>query len=71
MKEDKVKILWSGITGRTGREAVLLAKDNDKVEIVAGICRSNEEYYNYDELDEIKEDFDVTVQSVTPKKVRN
>lgn len=58
---EKVKILWSGITGRTGREAIEIAKDSDTVEIVAGLSRSNTNYYNYDELDNIKEDFDVIV----------
>lgn len=58
---EKVKILWSGITGRTGREAIELAKDSDMVEIVVGLSRSNTDYYNYDELDKIKEDFDVIV----------
>ena len=58
---EKVKILWSGITGRTGREAIEIAKDSDTVEISAGLSRSNENYYNYDELDNIKEDFDVIV----------
>ena len=58
---EKVKILWSGITGRTGREAIELAKNSDTVEIVAGLSRSNTNYYNYDELDNIKEDFDVIV----------
>lgn len=57
----KVKVLWSGITGRTGREACELVKTNSEVEIVAGISRNNKEYYNYDELDNIKEDFDVIV----------
>lgn len=59
---EKVKILWSGITGRTGREAIALAKDSDTVEIVAGLSRSNTNYYNYDELDKIKEDFDIIVE---------
>lgn len=59
---EKVKILWSGITGRTGREAIALAKDSDTVEIVAGLSRNNENYYSYDELDKIKEDFDVIVE---------
>ena len=58
---EKVKILWSGITGRTGREAIEIAKDSDTVEIVAGLSRSNTNYYNYDELDKIKESFDVIV----------
>ncbi len=58
---EKVKILWSGITGRTGREAIELAKDSDMVEIVVGLSRSNTDYYNYDELNKIKEDFDVIV----------
>lgn len=58
---NKVKVLWSGITGRTGREAQEIVKDNNNVEIVAGICRSDSRYYNYDELEKIKEDFDVIV----------
>lgn len=58
---EKVKILWSGITGRTGKEAQEIAKLSDSVEIVAGVCRSDSNYYNYDELDKIKEDFDVIV----------
>lgn len=58
---EKVKILWSGITGRTGKEAMEIAKESDSVEIVAGLSRSNENYYNYDELANIKEDFDVIV----------
>lgn len=58
---EKVKILWSGITGRTGKEAVEIAKESGSVEISGGLSRSNENYYNYDELDNIKEDFDVIV----------
>lgn len=58
---EKVKLLWSGITGRTGKEAVEIAKESGSVEISAGLSRSNENYYNYDELDNIKEDFDVIV----------
>ena len=58
---EKVKILWSGITGRTGKEAGEIAKESGSVEISAGLSRSNENYYNYDELDNIKEDFDVIV----------
>lgn len=57
----KVKVLWSGITGRTGKEALELAKLSNSVEIVAGICRSDNSFYNYDELDSIKEDFDVII----------
>lgn len=57
----KVKVLWSGITGRTGKEALEIAKASDSVEIVAGICRSDSNFYNYDELDSIKEDFDVII----------
>ena len=58
---EKTKILWSGITGRTGVCALELAKQSNSVEIVAGICRSNPSYYHYNELDNIKEDFDVIV----------
>lgn len=59
---EKVKILWSGITGRTGREAIEIAKNSDTVEIVVGLSRSNTNYYNYDEIDKIKEDFDIIVE---------
>lgn len=58
---DKVRILWSGITGRTGREALQLSMESDNIEIVAGICRNASNFYNYDELDKITEDFDVIV----------
>ncbi len=58
---NKVKVLWSGITGRTGKEALEIAKVSDSVEIVAGICRSDNNFYHYDELDSIKENFDVIV----------
>ncbi len=61
MCETKVRILWSGITGRTGQEALKIAKENNEVEIVAGICRSDNKYYTYDELDKIKEEFDIIV----------
>lgn len=57
----KVRILWSGVTGRTGKEALEIAKTSDLVEIVAGISRSNQNFYNYNELDKIKEEFDVIV----------
>lgn len=58
---NKVKILWSGITGRTGQEALKVIKDNNMAEIVAGICRSDSNYYNYDNLNDIKQEFDVIV----------
>ena len=58
---NKVKILWSGITGRTGKEALEVVKTDSNVEIVAGICRSDDRFYNYEELDNIKEEFDVIV----------
>ena len=58
---NRVKILWSGITGRTGQEALKVIKDNNMAEIVAGICRSDSNYYNYDNLNDIKEEFDVIV----------
>lgn len=58
---NKVKVLWSGITGRTGKEALQLSKESDSVEIVAGICRNDSNFYTYDELDKINEDYDVIV----------
>ena len=36
-------------------------KNNDFAEIVAGICRSDSNYYNYEQLNDIKEEFDVIV----------
>lgn len=57
----KVRILWSGITGRTGKEAVKIAKKSDDVEIVAGICRTDDNYYHYDQLDNINEEFDIII----------
>lgn len=58
---NKVRILWSGITGRTGQEALKAVQNSDEAEIVAGICRSDNKYYNYEQLDEIVEEFDVIV----------
>lgn len=58
---EKVRILWSGITGRTGKLALDFAKASDSVEIAAGICRNSNDFYHYDELDDIEEDFDVIV----------
>ena len=58
---NQVRILWSGITGRTGIEAYEIAKNSDQVKIVAGICRSNSNFYNYDQLDDIKEEYDIIV----------
>lgn len=58
---NKVKILWSGITGRTGKEALKVIENNDLAEIVAGICRSDSNYYNYEQLNDIKEEFNVIV----------
>lgn len=58
---DKVKILWSGITGRVGKEVLEIAKVSDPVEIVAGICRNDRNFYHYNDLDSIKEEFNVIV----------
>ncbi len=59
---NKVKILWSGITGRTGVQAERFIKDYDNVEIVAGICHNKiKKYYTFDELDSITEEFDVII----------
>lgn len=57
----KIRILWSGITGRTGVQAEELSKSCEYAKIVAGICRNNQKYYNYNELDKIKENFDIIV----------
>ena len=57
----KVKILWSGITGRTGVLAEKFAKKSDFAEIVGGLSRSNEKYFSYLNLDNIDVDFDVIV----------
>lgn len=58
---DKVKILWSGITGKTGSEALKASKSSSLAQIVGGISRNNREYYNYTELDNITIDFDIIV----------
>lgn len=57
----KVNVLWSGITGRTGKEAKKIAEKSNSVEIVAGVCRSDNNFCNYDNLDDINVDFDVIV----------
>ena len=57
----KVKILWSGITGRTGVWAKKLAKKCGFAEIVEGLSRTDKRYFNYDSLDDLKLDFDVIV----------
>ncbi len=58
---ENIKILWSGITGKTANEVLKIAQSDDSIQIVAGICRNNNKYYNYNELDNIKEDFDVII----------
>ena len=59
MNNNKVRVLWCGITGKTGKAVYELSKKDNKVEIVAGVCRSDSRFYNYDKLDDIKEEFDV------------
>lgn len=61
MKYNKVNILWSGITGRTGQLAIVKSKENDFAAIVAGVSRNNKDFYDYEHLDNIKENFDVIV----------
>lgn len=34
------RILWSGLTGRTGRETIKVASGQDDVKIISGICRT-------------------------------
>lgn len=58
---ENLKILWSGITGRTANKVKEYIKKDSRFSIVAGISRSNNEYYNYDELDVIDVDFDVII----------
>lgn len=57
----KTKILWSGITGRTGKLAEKFSKTCDCAEVVAGLSRNDENYYNYNEIKDINVDFDVIV----------
>lgn len=57
----KTKILWSGIKGRTGVQALNAATNSKYSEIVAGISRNDNKYYNYSQLDEISQKFDVIV----------
>ena len=56
-----VRILWSGITGRTGIQATHEAKECNDIEIVAGVSRSDKNFYSYNELDKIKEKFDIII----------
>lgn len=74
---EKVKILWSGITGRVAKEAVRLSTLRPDVEIVAGISRAGDTYH-YNEIhpelhtsDDLKvydfiESFDVIVDFSHP-----
>lgn len=61
MSDKTTKILWSGITGRTATCALKTQNEIDNVKIVAGICRTNPNYYNYESLENIKEEYDVIV----------
>lgn len=58
---ENIKILWSGITGKTASEVLKIAKNDNSIQIVAGICRNSNIYYRYEELNNIKEDFDIIV----------
>lgn len=61
MKKEKTRILWSGITGRTGVQALIATEKCDFATIVTGVCRNDNRFYNYEELDNIKEKFDIIV----------
>jgi len=37
---EAIKILWSGLTGRTGRQALRISRERDDVKIVAGVSRA-------------------------------
>lgn len=56
-----IRILWSGITGKTGKMAYELSKDMDNLKIVAGLSRMDEHFYKYDELYDIKEEYDIII----------
>lgn len=58
---DSLKILWSGVTRRTAKQVSEYIKMDSRFIISAGISRTNQEYYNYDELDSITEEFDVII----------
>lgn len=58
---DKTRILWSGITGRTGIRALKLSDYSEYSKIVYGVCRNDSNYLNYDDLDKVSDDFDVIV----------
>lgn len=58
---EHLKILWSGISGRTASVVKEYIKKDNRFIITVGICRSNKEYYTYDELDLIDVDFDVLI----------
>lgn len=58
---EQLKILWSGITGRTATVVKEYIKKDNNFIITAGICRNNEDYYNYNELDSIDANFNVII----------
>ncbi len=58
---ENIKILWSGITGRTAEEVKKVIALDHQYSITAGICRNNNNYYNYNELDLITEEFDIII----------
>lgn len=41
---ENIKIVWSGITGKTANEVLKVAKNNKHIQIVAGISRNNGNY---------------------------
>ena len=57
----KIKVLWSGITGNTANEVKKVIANNSNYEITVGLSRNNENYYNYNELEQIKEDYDIII----------
>lgn len=59
---ENIKILFSGITGRTGIEVQNLAQKVNNVKIVAGICNTKRDgFYTYNQLDTINKDFDIII----------
>lgn len=61
MEKGKTRILWSGITGRVGLVAQKEVEKRDDVMITCGVCRSGNGFYYYEQLNLIKEKFDVIV----------
>lgn len=67
MAQEKVKVLWSGITGKTASQALKVVNQNKNAIITVGVSRNGKNSYTYENLEDIKEDFDVIVDFSHPE----